>query len=421
MKRASRTLIVGGGMAGMAAAIHLHRGGHEVTVLEAGDAPGGRVRTDEVEGFRLDRGFQVLLTAYPEAQRLLHYPSLDLRKFLPGAVVWRRRKRHYLIDPWRQPLEAMRHWRATLGTWEDRMRILWLRWQVTRKGLHEIFSCPDESTRDFLRGQGFSEEMIESFFAPFYRGIFLEPGLETSRRMFEFTFRMFSLGGTALPARGIGAISEHLASQLPAGTIRLQTPVQRVDSGAVTLENGEVWEADHVVLATDAQSAHRLNAQVPERRWNRVVCLYYASEQAPEREPILVLNGEGEGPVNNLVNLSRVSPDVAPRGQELISVSVINPATDLESTEQAVREQLSGWYGSAVEGWRLLRTYDLPLALPRQSVGAEAPGQRPVKVDSGLFVCGDHREHSSLQGALRSGRRAAEALLNDFTPSLSLS
>ncbi len=410
----SRVIIVGAGVAGLAAAIHLHRGGREVTILEASDAPGGRVRTDEVHGFRLDRGFQVLLTAYPEAQRLLDYPALKLKAFQPGAILWRQGTRYRIADPWRAPLDALEHLSPMLGNWQDRWSLFRFRNEVKRASLHEVFQKPDRSTRDAFRERGFSDEMITGFLAPFYRGIFLEPELATSARMLDFTFKMFASGQTAVPALGMGQIPEQLVQCLPPDTVEYETPVQEVRSGAVVLADGTVREADQVVVATDGTEAHRLVPGSPEAEWNRVVCYYFSAPKPPEADSLLILNGEDSGPVNNVAVMSRVSEALAPAGKELISVSVIDPQESVEATEAAVRTQLEGWYGSGIQDWELLRHYDLAQALPAHPAGPRNRLEKPVKVDAGLFVCGDHREHASLQGAMRSGRRAAEAILYDF-------
>ena len=410
----SRVIIVGAGVAGLSAAIHLHRGGREVTILEASDAPGGRVRTDVVNGFRLDRGFQVLLTAYPEAQRLLDYSALKLKSFQPGAILWRQGTRYRIADPWRAPLEALEHLSPMLGSWQDRWNLFRFRNEVKRASLHDLFQKPERSTQEAFRDRGFSDEMITGFLAPFYRGIFLEQELTTSARMLDFTFKMFASGNTAVPALGMAQIPEQLAQSLPPDTVEYETPVKEARSGAVVLADGTVREADQVVVATDGTQAHQLVPGSPAPAWNRVVCYYYSAPQPPEAEALLVLNGDDTGPVNNVAVMSRVSDALAPAGKELISVSVIDPEASPEATEQAVREQLEGWYGSMVREWELLRTYDLPQALPAQPVGLRNRFEKPVKVDAGLFVCGDHREHASLQGAMRAGRRAAEAILYDF-------
>jgi phytoene dehydrogenase-like protein len=259
--------------------------------------------------------------------------------------------------------------------------------------------------------------MIERLFRPFLGGIFLEPELTTSSRMFEFVFRMFSLGEAAIPRLGMEEIPRQLASRLPRGSIRLRAPVQRVLPGGVEITSGELLEADMVLLATDAASLPYLvespdSMRLPE--WCGVTCLYFAADRPPVQDPILVLNGEGDGPINNLCVPSQLSSDLAPPRRALVSVSVLGtpPGDGIDpGPVDEVRSQLEAWFGPTARDWSHLATYTIPRALPRQGVGWLDPMERSVHLDDGVFVLGDHRETASSHGALRSGRRGAEAAL----------
>lgn len=406
-------IVVGAGLAGLACARVLHRSKLRVQVLEASEAVGGRVRTDSVDGFLLDRGFQVFLTAYPEAQEVLDYGALELKRFFPGALVWKAGRLHLVADPFRRPLRALASLFNPVGTLADKLHVLDLRQQSEAGTLEDVWHRRQKSSEVYLRDVGFSEDMLESFLRPFFSGIFLERALTTSSRMLEFVFRMFSQGDAALPARGMGAIPAQLAAKFPWGMVKPDTRVEEVWGHRVKLASGERVEADAVVVATEAPAAEELLLGMPPRRMNGVTCLYFAAPEPPVRGPYLVLDGEGRGPVNNLAVLSEVAPSYAPPGQALVSVSVLEVAEDLEALEARVREQLSGWFGAAVARWRLLRTYVLPHALPAQPPEALVEPHRPVRLSPGLYVCGDSRENASIQGALVSGRRAAEALLVD--------
>ena len=205
-------IVVGAGLAGLACANELNQRGVSVRVLEASDAPGGRARTDVVDGFLLDRGFQVLLTAYPEAQRMFDYDALALGRFQPGAIVWADERFHHVADPWRVPSHALATALASVGTLSDKLKVAQLRRDVTRPSLEAILAAPESTTRDFLHHHGFSRQITERFFQPFLSGIFLEDKLVTSSRMFEFVFRMFSQGEAALPARGMEGLAKQLVS-----------------------------------------------------------------------------------------------------------------------------------------------------------------------------------------------------------------
>jgi phytoene dehydrogenase-like protein len=406
-------VVVGAGLAGLACALRLHEAGASVRVLEASDGVGGRVRTDDVDGFLLDRGFQVLLTAYPETRRVLDYTALDLRPFLPGALVRRSGHFHELSDPWRRPDRAWRSLTAGVGTLPDRLRMARLRARVRRGSLEELFRRRETSAAERLHAEGFSAEMIESFFRPFFGGILLDRSLSASSRMLEFVFRMMAEGDVAVPAAGMQAIPDQMAARLPAGTVRLGARVAAVSPRETRLDSGETMAADAVVVATEGPEAARL-AGTPSPGSLPVTCLYFAAERAPLEEPILVLDGDGEGPVNNLCVPTRVTPSYAPPGATLVSASVVGGAAGdaVEvALEGAVRRQLEGWFGKEVRGWRHLRTYRVLHAQPEQRPGVLEPVERPVRLGDGLFVCGDHRDTASLHGAMLSGRRAAEAVL----------
>jgi phytoene dehydrogenase-like protein len=389
-----------------------------VCVLEASDGVGGRVRTDVVEGFRLDRGFQVLLTAYPEARRVLDYAALELRPFLPGALVRRAGRFHELSDPWRRPDRTWRSLAAGVGTLADRLRMARFRRRVRRGTIDHLFRRPEASAAARLHAEGFSAEMIEAFFRPFFGGILLDRSLSASSRMLEFVFRMMAEGDVAVPAAGMQAIPEQMAKRLPEGTVRLGARVAAVSPREVRLDSGETLAADAVVVATEGPEAARLTG-LPAPGSRPATCLYFAGERAPVAEPILVLDGDGTGPVNNLCFPSQVSPSYAPAGATLVSASVVGgAASDAGDAAlvEAARRQMEGWFGAEVRGWRHLRTYHIRHAQPEQRPGALEPIERPVHLESGLFLCGDHRDTASLHGALLSGRRAAHAVCHPEAP-----
>jgi len=274
-------IIVGGGVAGLCCAIELNRAGLPFQLLESQESLGGRIQTDRVEGFLCDRGFQILLTAYPEAARLLDYKALDLRPFYPGALVWVDGAFHRLADPFRRPLDALRSMRSPIGSLADKARILKLRQAALAGDLEELYSRPQTTTFSHLQSAAFSQAMIERFFRPFLGGVFLEPELTTSSRKFELVFRMFALGDNAVPARGMGAIPEQLASRLPRERVRLLTRVETIQPGEVVLVTGETLRAAAIVIAADGAEAARLIKCIAAPAWNSVTCLYFASDEPP--------------------------------------------------------------------------------------------------------------------------------------------
>ena len=418
----AEVVIIGGGIAGLACARHLHEAGAEILVLEAADAPGGRMRTDEVDGFRLDRGFQTLLTAYPEARRVLDYEALALRPFHPGALVRTQGRFQLVIDPWRQPLAWLDG--SALGTLSDKLRALRLRSRVTSGPLEALWRRGEVTALEALQVDGFGDAMIDAFFRPLVGALCLERELATSSRLLDFLLRMLAQGEAALPAGGIQEIPAQLARALPEGSVRTGAPVLSIQSDGVSLRGGERIPAGRIVIATDGAEAERLVglrgadtlAVRAPRRWHGVTCVYFAASEPPVEEPVLVLDGEGRGPVNHLCVPTQIAPEYGPPGAALVCASILAAPTSPEEESEllaAVRGQLGDWFGEQASRWTHLRTYVLPQALPDQAPGRHDSGPHSPWVGAGLLVCGGHREMGSLQGALRSGRRAAEALLEE--------
>lgn len=410
-------IVVGAGLSGLSCAIHLQRAGRNVVVLEASNGVGGRVRSDQVDGFTLDRGFQVLLTAYPEAKSMLDYNALQLRKFTTGAFVQLGTKRSYVADPLREPAALLKTLFARIGSLADKGRIARLQIEANRRTTEQCFESPDVSTADYLRAKGFSAKVIKRFFRPFFGGVFLDADLATSSRMFEFVFCMLAGGDNAIPAHGMGAISNQLAEKVEPGTIRLGVRVAAVAPGSVTLLDQGTLGATAVVIATEGPQAAKLLSEVGVKQSGSqpVSCLYYSADSPPFTERSIMLNGTGaeDGPINNLCVPTNLSPALAPAGKHLVSATVLgshNSSAD-ETLEATVRNQMAKWFGADAKSWKHLRTYNIPHALPSQKPGTLNPPERPVALGENLFVCGDHRDQASIQGALRSGRRAAEAVL----------
>jgi len=406
-------IIVGGGIAGLTAAKTLQERGVDWQLLEASDDVGGRIRTDIVDGFRLDRGFQVLLTAYPEAQALLNYEGLQLRTFDPGALIRLDNGFTRFVDPTRRPLSAVSTALSPAATLRDKLLTVAMKRRSRKMPLSDIFSENEQSAIKWLNDFGFSSCIIERFFRPFFGGVFLEPALETSTRMLDFTFSMFNSGAAAIPALGMQEIPRQLASRMPPGRIRLNCPVASIDGVDVILTSGERLAAQSVILAVEEPAAAKLLPEIPYPETQRSVgCVYFRCRKSPVEQPILVLNGTGSGPVNNLSVPSLVAPDYAPEGQHLVSATVLDRhSDDLASLESRVVAQMRDWFGNSVEEWQHLRTYHIGYALPDQSPGRQDARGETACLRDNLILCGDFREHGSIQGAMQSGRRAADLVL----------
>ena len=410
----SPVVIVGAGLAGLACAQDLSRAGIECQVLEASDGVGGRVRTDAIDGFLLDRGFQVLFTAYPEVVRRLDVDALELQTFEPGAVLRVRGGFHHIADPRRKPMRMLSTLTAPIGTLADKARLLRLVVDVRFHTAVELLRRPDMTTADRLSRSGFSDQMIESFWRPLFAGIQLDPRLETSSRLFDTILRMLAIGSTAVPRRGMGAVPDQLAATLPEGTVRFGARVVSVDGAGVVLKDGERVGARAVVVATEGPVAHQLlGDRVPDLGSRAAACCWFSAPRAPLPGPVLVLDGEARGPARNVAVMSEVSSSYAPAGRALVAAAVPGPEALDPTVTIRVRDQLARWFGSTSSEWEHLRTDVIPHGQPVQRPPFKP--KQAVSLDDGLFVCGDHRDTASTQGALFSGGRAATAVLRSLS------
>ena len=408
-------VVIGAGLSGLAAARQIQQSGLSVVVLESSDAVGGRVRTDNVDGFLLDRGFQVLLTAYPELATQVDMDALDLQAFDPGALVWLQSKNggpgkgHVVSDPFRKPSTLFATTFAPIGSVIDKLRIVVLRLRVLRGAAPNLLRNNDMSTLDALRSAGFSHRMIKTFFTPLFGGVQLDPQLATSRRMFDIIFRSLSEGQSVLPARGMQALPEQLASHLAHNTVRLNAPVASLDGTTVVQSTGERITSRAVVVATEGPTASKL-LDLPPVQSRTAGCVYFSADSPPNDKKYVILDGSGKGPVLNVALISNIAPSYAPPGKHLIAAAL--PGVITGDLEQLARKQLREWWGPQVDGWKHLRTYAISHGGPVQSAPF-SPKQR-ISLGNGRFVCGDHRDTGSIQGALYSGRRCGEAVIRSL-------
>ena len=409
-------IIVGAGVSGLAAARHLRRSGVDVVVLESSDAVGGRIRTDLVDGFRLDRGFQLYNPAYPEGRRVLDYDALDLRTFVAGArIVLRPRGRRQVArvaDPRREPPWAVSSLLARIGSPLSTTRFAAYAASRAVRSPAALRSEPDITSAEALRRAGADRQLMERLLRPFLSGVFLESDLTTSRRFLDLVLRSFVKGTPGVPARGMQRIPEQLAE----GTeVRLDMPVAEVSSHGVVLSGGGEMTADAVIVATDPATAQRLVPRLRAPAPRSVTTWYYRPDGDPSRladgDAVLTLDGARRGPVINTVVLTHAAPEYAPPGSALVSASALG-VRGSTAHEAAVRDHLGWMYGVPTSRWDLIATYPIPYALPAMPVPLDL--RRPVRMPTGIYVAGDHRDTSSIQGALVSGRRAAEAVLEDL-------
>jgi len=411
MKNAAEVIIIGAGIAGLTAAKLLKAAGRSVLILEASDGVGGRVRTDEVDGYLLDRGFQVFLTAYPEARNLLDYKALELCKFDPGALILNREGITKLGDPMRQPGSLVSTLLSPAATFTDKMRMLRLKLKLSGKTIDRIFNESETTTTEYLKKKGFSGTIMNQFFRPFMTGIFLEDQLSTSSRMFEFVFKMFSEGDAAIPAKGMGMIPKQLAADLSPEELLFHQLVVSVENGIVTTQTGLTYRSDFVLIATDP-----LTSPIGIKKttgYHSVSNMYFTAPNRPFESPLIALNALPGRIVNNIAVMDRISPAYATKGDTLISLSLIgdHSNTDQKELQENVVSELKFWYPEAIR-WKHLKSYHIPYALPNDDQVTNEPDHKALKLNAQTFVCGDYLMNGSINAAMKSGRMAAEVIMN---------
>ncbi|MFQ3633252.1 NAD(P)/FAD-dependent oxidoreductase [Roseiflexus sp.] len=419
-------LIIGAGLAGLTCGRILDTLGVQVTIVDASDGIGGRVRSDHADGFTFDRGFQVLFEAYPAARRHLDLDALQLRRFDPGAIICLSGKRFVLTDPFRDRAAALDAALTPVVPPLDKARVLLLAQYLRRRSIDEVLEGEDETTLSYLRRLGFSEQTINSFFRPFYGGIFLDRSLRTSAKCFRFDFKMLSDGPAALPARGMGAIAGQLGDALlERGLIRLNAPVAELitDNGRVTgaqLASGEEVFADAVVVATPAPEAARLSGLPMPQGALQTITLYFGGSAPLYQGRKIALNAAPDALVNNAQMISNVAPEYAPPGRHLLSATILGASSlsddDLyRATLADLRRMFAGDTAAltALERYQPLRLYRISYAQFPQAPGIHTllPDNRSGR--PGLFFAGEFTEASSLNAAMISGEKCAAAVMEE--------
>ncbi|RBY89182.1 amine oxidase [Blastococcus sp. TBT05-19] len=401
MPQRAEVVVVGAGLAGLSAATRLADAGIDVSVLEASGHVGGRVASERVDGFVVDRGFQVFNTGYPRAADL-DLPALQLGFFERGAVVREDGRVHRVVDPRRRPTGVVGTATTPLGSLREKAALAGFALRAGYAPVARLLRAPETTAEAALRSAGIGDAALQRFLRPFLAGVLLEDELATSSRYVDLLWRSFVRGSTGLPAAGMQAIGEQLAGRLPAGRVRLGTPVRSVGPGAVTTDEG-TWTARAVVVATDPSTAARLLPSVDAAAPRRVTTHLHVLPQSPWPSPLLVL-GQPGGRVVNTAVVSDAQPRYSPDGRALVSSSTLVPTREAE-----VRAEIAAAHGVSPSDLEHLTTVSVAEAQP-----AAVPPlrlRRPVDLGDGLYVCGDHRDTPSIQGAMASGARAARAVL----------
>lgn len=400
--------IIGAGVSGLLASKTLEAHGYHPVVLEATDRVGGRVKTDIVEGYQLDHGFQVLLDAYPKAQAHLNYDALQLQQFLPGAKVFKNGKSTIIGDPLRKISLLWPTVTSSVGSFSDKLKILRLNLELKKKPLDDIFSSETKTTKRYLEDRGFSSSIINQFFRPFFSGIFLESELKTSSRMFEFVYKMFGEGFAVLPKAGIGKISEQLKQQLSVTEFRFQTKVKAVFDDYIELADGNTINTHFTIIATDASvlipNLHNQNVA-----WKSCQNLYFEVEKNAIKQPLIGLVADDGALINNIFFHNSLGTSTKGNHQ-LLSVTVVKEHQyKADELIALVKAELQAKCNIQVK--RHLKTYVIPKALPDLQQLRYDMSPTETQLKDTIFLAGDYLLNGSLNAAMLSGERAAEGLI----------
>lgn len=410
-------LIVGAGITGLSAANYLHKAGKKFLLAEASDRVGGRVKSDKVDGFLLDHGFQVLLTEYPEAKQLLNYEKLKLRKFFPGVYIYNGSPKFKLLaDPGRVPRKMFTSFFSGVGSVGDKFKILSLKRKLHHMTMEDIFDQPEMTTFEALKSYGFSNGFIDQFLKPFFSGVFLETELTTSRKMFDFCFKMFSEGFAAVPEGGMGRIPEQLAGNLPEESLLLNSRVVALHGNKATLENGKEISAKTVILALPPTNEIEGVEKQMNVKFRPVNTFYYKFSHSPFDEAYMALNSLPVGLINHLAVMTDVSTKYSFTSDALISVSVVDDhGLQPEILAREVKKELKEWFGPQASYWELIRHYRIKHALPTQDIVHNDLDINTVRLGENLYQVSDCVTNGSINGAMRAGRQIAEHITGKAT------
>lgn len=410
MKQKSPSIhIIGGGISGLIAARVLEEHGLSATIIEATDRLGGRVKTDVVDGYNLDHGFQVLLTAYPATKKYLDFDALALQEFLPGSAIFKNGKQKIIGDPLRNLSLLLPTLVSGIGTVNDKLKILALNRRLKKKSIQNIFAEKEQTTISYLENIGFSEAIITDFFIPFFSGIFLENKLETSSRMFEFVYKMFGEGNAALPKDGIQAIPKQLFEKLKSTTIIFNTKVKSVENDNIKLESGETLKSNFTIIATQA-SGLVSNLKNQATLWKSCDTLYFEVAKREIRKPLIGLIAAPNALINNIFYHTSLQTS-ATATKELLSVTVVN-RQNLTNKQLVAKVQKELKELCNIDSCTFIKQYNIPMALPKlQDIQYEMlPSE--TRLTETIFLAGDTQLNGSLNAAMIAGERAALEVIN---------
>jgi protoporphyrinogen oxidase len=400
--------IIGAGVSGLIAAQNLEQKGYAPTILEATGNIGGRVRTEIIDGWALDVGFQVLLDAYPMSKKYLNYAALDLQILTPGARIYTKNNSYVIGDPLRDSSLLLPTLFSSVGSILDKLKIFQLNLRLKHLPIATLFNGKETTTLAYLQHLGFSDKIINQFFKPFFSGIFLERELHTSSRMFEFIYKMFAEGFATLPKAGIGAIATQLAGELKTTQIQLNNEVLKLTTDFITMASGDQYPYDMCIVATDPSSF--LEGYPVKHRWKACDTLYFSVPDTETPPPIIHLSAFPDTLINNIFYPTSVQDSPDPHHQ-LLSVTIVRKHSfSSEVLVIQVIGELEKYF--SIKKAKFIKHYTLAAALPDLRSVSYEPNLELLAYADKILLCGDHTANGSLNAAMLSGERAAEHTLN---------
>ncbi len=400
-------IIIGAGVSGLTCAKILSDNNKKYLLLESQSDVGGRMSTDLVGDHQLDRGFQVFIKGYPLYDAVTNVKQLPLHSFSPGASIRINNRFYKVVDPFRNIIEGFKSIFTPIGSFIDKLKILKLRISLLLKKTDNTKN--NISTYNYLKQNGFSDEMINNFFIPFFGSVLLDQDLSTVKSTFETIYKAMSSDDICLLENGIADFPKSIYNQLPKDQFSFNTEVISIEDHRVSFADGSSTTSKSIVLATDATTASNLTQLFEAPQYCGTTCLYFATSKKLIKEPMIITNAGG-GLINTICCLTNINPSYS--SQNLISVNVnqILYNTSQEEIVDAINLELISWFPGI--SFDFIRLYEIPNALPKHTPSVFDRMKQIPQGENGVYFCGDYLYGASVNDAIKSGLVIAETLLS---------
>lgn len=414
MKKSYDVIIVGSGYSGLSAAYYLQQAGFSVKVLEVSSNPGGRARSDKMDGYTLDRGLHFYHHSTTELRKIINLNELELKNTYPGYLLRYQNTFNLFTNPVYQTFDSLSTALSQNATFSDKVRLFGLYVKLKTLPYNKLVKETESSTFEYFSKNGFSKKLIDSLFRPMLAANIFDYNLQSSSRFSKIYLKSLFQDHVALPKEGIGKISETIANKLEPNTISFKTKVKKINENGVELVNGEFIESRFVIIATNAIDANViLQKEALSAECSHVTTLYFSADKAPASKAVVMLNGNEGGLVNHVFVPSNLHKEYAPKGKHLIAVNVVKEH-DLDDEELEVQclTELSDWFGLSVMDWKHLKTYYIKYAMPFKPILDEVRFSK--KISNTVYCCGDSLSVGTMEAALRSGRETASIVAQEL-------